>query len=121
MSIINNLTKLNPKAIILTDEQFSELISLYEDQYYSDINPVSYNDGQSIDTVDKVYADPEEPLIPAKKRFGEYLMDAGLVTQEQVEEALVESKKIKLPIGYTLVKLGYITNNQLKAAFYWNS
>ena len=51
---------------------------------------------------------------PEKKRLGEYLIEAGLITQEQLEEALNVSKQAKIPIGSTLVRLNYITIDQLR-------
>ena len=53
---------------------------------------------------------------PQTKRIGEILVEEKLLTEEQVEQALVESKNFGLPLGSTLVKLGYITIKQLKDA-----
>ncbi len=53
---------------------------------------------------------------PQTKKIGEILVEEGLLTEEQVQEALVESKKIGFPLGSTLVKLGYITIKQLREA-----
>lgn len=53
---------------------------------------------------------------PQTKRIGEILVEEKLLTEEQVEEALVQSKSMGLPLGSTLVKLGYITIKQLKDA-----
>lgn len=44
------------------------------------------------------------------------MVEEKLLTEEQVQQALVESKNFGLPLGSTLVKLGYITIKQLKDA-----
>ncbi len=53
---------------------------------------------------------------PQTKKIGQILVEEKLITEEQVQTALVESKKFGLPLGSTLVKLGYITIKQLKDA-----
>ncbi|MCD8025218.1 MAG: Flp pilus assembly complex ATPase component TadA [Candidatus Gastranaerophilales bacterium] len=53
---------------------------------------------------------------PETKRLGEILVEENLLTEEQVQEALAESKNTGFPLGSTLVKLGYITIKQLKEA-----
>ncbi|WP_194074650.1 GspE/PulE family protein [Oceanobacillus halophilus] len=47
-----------------------------------------------------------------RKRLGDLLQDAGLVSEEQVETAL-ENKKENQKLGDTLLELGYITEQQL--------
>ncbi|WP_337019325.1 GspE/PulE family protein [Oceanobacillus massiliensis] len=47
-----------------------------------------------------------------RKRLGDLLQDAGLVTDEQIVEAL-ESKKDNQKLGDTLLDLGFITEQQL--------
>ena len=44
------------------------------------------------------------------------MVEEKLLTEEQVQQALIESKNFGLPLGSTLVKLGYITIKQLKDA-----
>lgn len=51
-----------------------------------------------------------------KKRLGEMLIDMGLLTEEQLVDALKNSKKNQTPIGSTLVAMGFITVDQLKDA-----
>lgn len=53
---------------------------------------------------------------PARKRIGEILQDAGLITDEDLAAALVESRKNNQFIGLTLVKSGKITVEQLGQA-----
>ena len=51
-----------------------------------------------------------------KKRVGEILIEQGLLTEAQLTEALMESKRQHTPIGSMLVKKGFITVEQLKEA-----
>ena len=51
-----------------------------------------------------------------KRRYiGELLVDAGLISREQLDNALDAQKidSVKKQIGDILVELGYITENQL--------
>ncbi len=49
-----------------------------------------------------------------KKRVGDLLVEQGLITEEQLQMALQESKTSKEPIGSVLVKLGFIAIEKLK-------
>lgn len=51
---------------------------------------------------------------PKPKKIGELLIEEGYITEEQLIEALAESKKRSMPLGSTLYSLGFITLNQLK-------
>ena len=93
------LTKqdINAKFIQLNDEEISELF-----HYIAlDFNPFPT-------------AKMTELPPPHKKRLGEILTEAGLITEEQLKEALSESKRQEMPLGSTLYKLGFITLAQLK-------
>ncbi|HHL39477.1 MAG TPA: type IV-A pilus assembly ATPase PilB [Deltaproteobacteria bacterium] len=46
-------------------------------------------------------------------RIGELLVRAGLITQEQLEKGLAEQKHGGGRLGYNLIKLGFITENDL--------
>lgn len=50
--------------------------------------------------------------------MGEILIDAGLITEEQLVQALSESKVQGMPLGSMLYKLGFITLDQLKDALH---
>ena len=52
---------------------------------------------------------------PTRKRTGEILIDMGLITPEQLEEALLEQKTSHLRIGEILMGRGWITNVGLTA------
>lgn len=45
----------------------------------------------------------------AAKRLGDQLLEAGLVTQDQVEIVITEQKKNQRPLGQLFVDLGFIT------------
>lgn len=53
---------------------------------------------------------------PARKRIGEILQEAGLITEEDLNTALAESKKSGQFIGLALVRAGKITSEQLGQA-----
>jgi len=46
-------------------------------------------------------------------KLGEMLVSAGIVTQQQIEEALVLQKQTGQKLGNILVNLGYITEDVL--------
>jgi len=48
-----------------------------------------------------------------RKRLGDILVESGVISEEQLQEALVEQKKSKLKLGDHLLQLGYITEQQL--------
>ncbi|XMB87271.1 GspE/PulE family protein [Mycoplasmatota bacterium WC44] len=50
-----------------------------------------------------------------RKRFGQIMVDSGLVTEEQVEHAL-KTKKPDQKIGDALIRLGYTTENKVQDA-----
>jgi type IV pilus assembly protein PilB len=52
-----------------------------------------------------------------KKRLGEILIAEGLITQEQVQEALKEQQKKGILLGEALIELGYVTEIDIASAF----
>jgi type IV pilus assembly protein PilB len=48
-----------------------------------------------------------------RKRLGEMLVEAGLITEERLRQALVEARKAKLKLGQFLVRNGIINENQI--------
>ncbi len=59
---------------------------------------------------------PPQANRPARRRIGEILQEAGLITDEDLAAALIESKKSGQFIGLALVKSGKITPEQLGQA-----
>ncbi len=43
-----------------------------------------------------------------KKLLGEYLIELGLITREQLEKALEEQKKTGVRLGQILIERGYV-------------
>ncbi len=54
--------------------------------------------------------------MPVHKRLGEILLSEGMVTKEQVEEAISLQKKEGGRLGELLIKLGYIDEEQIAYA-----
>ena len=48
-------------------------------------------------------------------KLGELLVQKGYISDVQLLQALAESKRLKMPIGSTLFKLGFISLDQLKS------
>ncbi len=51
-----------------------------------------------------------------KKRLGRVLLESGMVSQDQLDIALIEQKKGELPLGKILVQLGFIAESLLRQA-----
>ena len=58
--------------------------------------------------------DANKPPETKQVKLGELLIQKGYITDVQLLQALAESKRLKVPIGSTLFKLGFITLEQLK-------
>ncbi len=64
--------------------------------------------GRTIKILDKGIS-----VIIRKKLLGEILLENGLLTREQLEEALAEQKRSKEKLGKILVRKGYLNEDQL--------
>lgn len=97
------------KFISLQKEQFEELITFYNKSLLLEIDKL-------VSTATPAYSPliNKKQAVVKKKRLGDMLIEAGTITNEQLIQALADSKKMGLPIGSTLVKEGYITVEQLK-------
>lgn len=89
------------KFISIDNESFNELLEHYISANYHRHAHIEKNDHQGNDH---------------KKRIGEILIESGFLTEEQLTESLIESKRQQMPIGSLLVKKGFITVDQLKEA-----
>ncbi|WP_058301308.1 GspE/PulE family protein [Gorillibacterium timonense] len=47
-----------------------------------------------------------------RKRIGDLLMEAGVITEEQLSQALIQQKELKMRLGDVLITQGYITQQQ---------
>ncbi|MEI8389748.1 MAG: ATPase, T2SS/T4P/T4SS family [bacterium] len=116
-------TRLKPKIVPLTEEQFEELFSFFRDKFQEPPIPLNLNTVALKPEESEVVAFPNssrQALTPVdsslKKRLGDQLIDDGFITREQLEEALFHSKQSGTPIGSVLVKLNFITVDQLRKA-----
>jgi type IV pilus assembly protein PilB len=48
-----------------------------------------------------------------RKRIGDLLLEAGIITEEQLQKALLEQKELKMRLGDVLITRNYITEQQL--------
>ena len=48
-----------------------------------------------------------------KQRLGDMLVQANIITQEQLEKALVEQREKKERLGKTLTRLGFVTEETI--------
>lgn len=69
------------------------------------------DDGDGVAT-----ADVSKVKAPETKKLGQILLEEKLITPDQLDIALAESKVQKIPLGSILVKLGYVTIKDLKEA-----
>ena len=52
----------------------------------------------------------------SRSRLGEILLENESITREQLAHALEEQARLKLPIGRTLLKLNYVTDETMRQA-----
>lgn len=67
-------------------------------------------------TVKAQHVTPLAPPAPRKRRLGEILLDAGLLTEAQLLSALGEQRKWGGKLGHTLVQLGYVNEGAMAHA-----
>jgi tetratricopeptide (TPR) repeat protein len=53
---------------------------------------------------------------PERKRLGDLLSESGMLSPDQLQEALQKSAQTNSPLGQTLVRLNYLTEEQLRPA-----
>jgi putative toxin-antitoxin system antitoxin component (TIGR02293 family) len=51
-----------------------------------------------------------------RRRLGEILVDGGAITADELSRALAEQPKLKLPLGQTLLRLGFTTDETMRQA-----
>ena len=100
-SLIKEYTNFNTKSLPVTKKQFDVLTSAF----------ISAQPSNKVEQVEKHI----KPVVQQpKKRLGDMLIEAGIITEEQLLNALAESKKAAEPIGSALVRLQCITIEQLQ-------
>ena len=89
-------------------EDYNEVKLNYDDDFESD-------ETLAIDDNDFEYGIDNKGKYKSKK-IGEVLVEMGFVTKDQIFNALVESKKMHIPLGTILVQQGIITLENLRTA-----
>lgn len=51
--------------------------------------------------------------VPQRKRLGEMLIEAGLITDEQLKQAIVGQKRSNVKLGQYLIQQGLVSNSQV--------
>ncbi len=88
-------------------EDYNEITLKYDDTAdENELADLNENDYFSSDDKDKYRS----------KKIGEVLVEMGFVTKDQIFNALVESKKMHIPLGTILVQQGIITLEDLRTA-----
>src|SRR5262245_45543830 len=59
---------------------------------------------------------PELVKRRSRRRLGETLIDAGLISPEQLESALAEKTRSREPLGEVLIRLKLLTEEAMKQA-----
>ena len=136
INVIESITANNNlKTNSVSKEDFDALLSYVKLNLHIDEQELTTDDSQSVDSeVHLIYDDGsenDEIVVAApsddssdsssdekyfSKKLGEVLVQMGLVTNEQIFNALGESKKTQVPLGTVLVQQGIITLNDLKTA-----
>ena len=57
-----------------------------------------------------------ESRAPKRSRLGRILLESGAITASQLDQALAEQVKLQLPIGQTLVRLKFVTDETVRQA-----
>lgn len=94
----------NYKFIALSSNILNDLISWYKKNVYH----VSEKARTFLNNLKK-YGENQP-----KKMLGELLIESELITQEQLNECLVISKQLKLPLGSILVQKNYVSVDDLR-------
>jgi type II secretory ATPase GspE/PulE/Tfp pilus assembly ATPase PilB-like protein len=58
----------------------------------------------------------EAEVVAPRGRLGERLVDAGLISADQLKIALIEQQRSRKPLGETLVSLGFVTEETFREA-----
>lgn len=109
-----------------SDKQMNEIVSkgynialdeVYDDQENEEEYKVVNKGNYSVSVPVSAEKEAEKHHVPtdaSKKKVGELLIEMGLITEEQLFDALVTSKKTGNPIGSVLIQKGYIAIDTLK-------
>lgn len=106
--------QLEVKFIQISEDEINALITHVLETFFLGKPSETPLEAQDINNV-AAFNPPSAPASQSPpKKIGEILIEEGYITEEQLIEALAESKKRRMPLGSTLYSLGFITLNQLK-------
>lgn len=91
----------------------------YDFGYDENVEPIEFisnTDTKKQEAPKKPRGDISKITSPETKKLGEILLEEKLINEKQLEIALSESKAQGIPLGSILVKLGYVSIEDLKAA-----
>ncbi len=105
-----------------SDESILDEIDVDKSVLDVDIEPSSFE--ADIQSTEPKVVEPESSAsssmegvkAPETKKIGEILLESGIITEKQLAIALAESKALDIPLGSVLVKLGYVSIQDLKSA-----
>lgn len=78
---------------------------------FEPVDRLGYIGNNGLKKIEALWSETDMAIM--KKRLGDLLVDNGIISQEQLEEALVEQRKSKRKLGDLLITQGYITEQQL--------
>lgn len=102
ISTIIKQSDFDVRFIQISEEEIEELLTHVIKNIYD----------KNVEQPNKVNSDKTD--AKPRKKIGEILIEAGLITEDQLVEALAEGKRQEMPLGSALYKLGFITLEQLK-------
>ena len=99
--------------VISAQDMLNDSIDTLDNQ--AELNVVDDED-ENIVNIDNEAKRINSVKAPQTKKIGEILVEEGIITDKQLSIALAESKAQNIPLGSILVKLGYVTIQDLKDA-----
>jgi type IV pilus assembly protein PilB len=116
--------RLEAKFIQVSEDEIDELLIFVQTYFFTTEEPEEIEEPEVLE-IREESIENNKPVPPIKatkneaapaplKKLGELLIEEDYITEEQLIEALAESKKRSMPLGSTLYALGFITLDQLK-------
>lgn len=102
------------KFVTIDEETFKSL-----NDYVKEHNPQTETKRhKSTKQIDENHGQENKAAVigASKKKIGEILIEMGILTEEQLFDALVEAKKTSTPVGTVLIRKSYVSLSDLKSA-----
>ncbi|MFA6989455.1 MAG: ATPase, T2SS/T4P/T4SS family [Candidatus Gastranaerophilaceae bacterium] len=109
-AIINENYNSKSKFIPVNDDEMQELLSLIPSGQINGFNKIEQKQPQ----FNSKKVTINSSILPGKKRLGDMLLEKGMITEEQLQQALNEAKRTGEPIGHALVSRGFVDIEELK-------